>query len=82
VLEGHAYSVTHVVALDRDRALSASRDKTLRLWDLTDGRVVSVVAADDPITAVVIAPKSQWGVARLNSGKVFSFRCDGFTGGF
>lgn len=54
-------------------ARSASYDKTLRLWDLTDGRVVSVIAAHDGVTAVAMAPKSHWGVAGLASGKVFFF---------
>jgi WD40 repeat protein len=74
VLEGHSDSVTHVVALDRDRALSASRDNTLRLWDLTSGRVVSLIPADDGVTAIAVASNSPLGVAGLASGKVFSFR--------
>jgi len=56
-------------------ALAAS-DDTLYLWDLTKGRVVSVIAADDPVTAVTMAPQSHWGVAGLASGRVFFFKCD------
>ena len=40
---GHSGGVTHVVALDRERALSASPDKTLRLWDLTTGDTLRVL---------------------------------------
>ncbi len=38
-----AYSVTHVVALDRNRALSASADHTLRQWDLASGDTLRVL---------------------------------------
>jgi WD40 repeat protein len=36
-------SVRHIVALDRDRALSASDDNTLRLWDLATGDTMRVL---------------------------------------
>ncbi len=42
-LRGHSDSVTHVVALDRERALSASSDSTLRLWDLATGETLRVL---------------------------------------
>ena len=79
-LRGHSGPVSHVVALDRERALSASWDNTLRLWDLGDGRVVSVIAADDPVNALALAPKSHWGVAGLATGRVFSFKCNASVG--
>jgi WD40 repeat protein len=42
ILRGHSDTVTHVVALDRDRALSASYDYTLRLWNLATGDTIRV----------------------------------------
>ena len=46
--------VTHVVALDRERALSASWDNTLRLWDLATGDTLRVLQGHSgPVTHVV-----------------------------
>ena len=36
-LRGHRSSVLSVAALPRDRIVSGSRDKTLRVWDVTEG---------------------------------------------
>jgi len=80
VLRGHSSPVTHVLALDRQRALSASYDKIPRLWDLTGGDVVSVIAVDGPVTAVAMVPNSPWGVAGLASGRVFSFKYSASVG--
>ena len=43
ILQGHTDYVTHVVALPGERALSASGDKTLRLWDLASGQTLHVL---------------------------------------
>ena len=43
ILSGHSAEVTDVVALDGNRALSASEDGTLRLWDLTSGDTLRVL---------------------------------------
>ena len=43
VLVGHKAGVTHVAALPDGRALSASNDNTLRLWDLALGECLRVL---------------------------------------
>jgi WD40 repeat protein len=43
ILRGHSRWLSHVVILDRERALSASDDHTLRLWNLTTGDTLRVL---------------------------------------
>ena len=42
-LRGHSSSVNHVAALPDGRAISASWDNTLRLWDLASGQCLRVL---------------------------------------
>ena len=53
-LRGHSDRVTHVVALDRERALSASYDNTLRLWDLDNGLEIARFTGEAPLTTVAL----------------------------
>lgn len=56
-LEGHSDSVNSVaVTPDGQRAVSASYDQTLRVWDLASGRTIAVFTADAPLYSVAIAP--------------------------
>ena len=55
VLQGHSGKVTHVVALDGERALSASYDDTLRLWDLATGDTLRVLAGHSGWVTHVVA---------------------------
>jgi len=48
-LEGHTDWVTGVVVTpDRERAVSASDDKTLKVWDLASGQCVATFQCDGP----------------------------------
>jgi WD40 repeat protein len=59
-LRGHADPVTHVVALDRERALSTSWDNTLRLWDLTTGDTLRVLEGHaDSVDRVVALDRNR-----------------------
>ena len=44
-LQGHRSSVLCVAALPRDRIVSGSRDKTLRVWDVTEGLCLQTMRA-------------------------------------
>jgi WD40 repeat protein len=55
VLEGHSGPVTHVVALDRDRALSGSWDGALHLWDLATGATLSVMEGHSNVVTHMVA---------------------------
>lgn len=49
--------VIHIVALPGDRALSASSDSTLRLWDLASGETLHVLEGhSDSINHVAALP--------------------------
>src|SRR4029077_6163816 len=43
VLEGHANGVTAVAVVDGRRAVSASYDRTLRVWDLESGQTLNTL---------------------------------------
>ena len=44
-LQGHRSSVLCVAALPRDRIVSGSRDKTLKVWDVTEGLCLQTMRA-------------------------------------
>jgi len=56
-LRGHSEGVVHVVILPGERALSASWDTTLRLWDLASGETLRVLDGHaDQVTHVAALP--------------------------
>jgi WD40 repeat protein len=56
-LEGHAHPVYGVaVTPDGQRAVSASLDTTLKVWDLATGTVVATFFADGDTGACAVAP--------------------------
>lgn len=57
VLKGHEEVVTRArVSPDASRFLTASRDKTARLWD-ADGKLVAVLSGhDEPVTTAAFSP--------------------------
>jgi WD40 repeat protein len=73
ILRGHSSGVAHAVALPGERALSASEDGTLRLWNLESGGCQSKIVADDPIHALALAAGKDVGIAGLSNGKIFLF---------
>src|SRR5262249_20338003 len=57
VLEGHTDWVTAVAVLDGRRAVSASDDRTLRVWDLESGRALQTLNGHTgAVTAVATLP--------------------------
>jgi WD40 repeat protein len=64
-LEGHSELINHVcITGDGLRALSASRDRTLRLWDLNRGECILVMSGhEDDVTYISITPDERLAVS-------------------
>lgn len=62
------------VAADGRRAVSASYDKTLRLWDLETGAELARYAGDAPFTAVASIPGDNRVLTGNARGQVVPFR--------
>lgn len=73
-LEGHTNWVS-AVALTPDgrRAVSASHDGTLRVWDLEDGRYLVTFTTDDALAACAVATLQKF-LAAGQTGQVFVVR--------
>lgn len=77
-LEGHAGGV-NAVALTPDgrRAVSASHDKTLKVWDLEIGSLIAGFTGESSILSCAIAPDGLTIVAGEASGKVHFLHLEG-----
>jgi hypothetical protein len=66
-LEGHSDSVNAVaVTPDGRRAVSASEDNTLKVWDLESGQELRTLEGhSDPVNAVVVTPDGRRAVSLL-----------------
>ena len=74
-LEGHTYRVNAVaVTADGRRAVSASDDTTLRIWDLESGKLFNTFAADSQLVACAVTPNGRTFVAGDSSGQVHFLR--------
>ena len=63
-LEGHGGGVLTVsVTADGRRAVSGSRDKTLRVWDLERGICIRRLDGDDAVTSISITPDGRRAVS-------------------
>jgi WD40 repeat protein len=62
------------VTPDGTRAVSASSDRTLRVWDLDSGTCLAVVAMDGALRAVALAPDGETIVAGDAGGNVYCLR--------
>jgi WD40 repeat protein len=74
-LERHTNSVNAVtVTPDGRRAVSASADLTLRLWDLKSGEGIATFAGESGMASYAIASDGQTIVAGESSGRVHFLR--------
>ena len=68
ILQGHTDDVTHcVLSADGKRALSSSRDKTLRLWNTISGEMTILQAHESEITECALSENGE--LALFSSGK-------------
>jgi WD40 repeat protein len=78
-LEGHSDWVTGVaITPDGRHAVSASRDKTLRVWDIQSGEELALLTADASATACAVSSGSRTIVAGDAAGNVHILRMEGF----
>ncbi|MDT9326308.1 MAG: WD40 repeat domain-containing protein, partial [Limnospira sp. PMC 1286.21] len=78
---GHSWSVNAVaIAPDGKRAVSASDDKTLKLWDLETGEVLATFTGEGAMESCAIAPDGVTVVAGDGSGRVYFLRLEGLSG--
>ena len=62
-LEGHTDLVTCVAALGHSGAISGSNDKTLRIWDISDGKCCqTLVGHQHCVCGVVLADPGKVGI--------------------
>jgi len=74
VLEGHSNSSTHFALLPGDRAISASDDHTLRLWDLASGRLIGSMVGDSPASCIAISSHGDSGICGHRDGRITFFK--------
>jgi WD40 repeat protein len=65
------------VTPDGRRAVSASSDQTLKVWDLESGELVASFSADGTLAACAVAPDGLTIVAGGASGRVHILRLEG-----
>ena len=76
-LQGHSSDVNAVaVTPDGQRAISASDDKTLKVWDLTSGECLATFTADAAVWACSCAPDGLTIVAGDEGGRVHFLRLE------
>jgi WD40 repeat protein len=77
-LTGHGGRVNAVAVLpDGARAVSASDDRTLTVWDLGSGTVLTTFGGDGGFLACVVAPDGRTVVAGDRLGVVHFLRLEG-----
>jgi len=78
---GHSDSVYAVaITPDGKQAVSASRDNTLKLWDLATGEVFVTFTGEAAMVSCAIAPDGVTVVAGDSSGVVHFLRLEGLRG--
>ena len=60
-LQGHMYSVESVAfSADRSRIVSASRDKTIKVWDAESGKEIRTLQGhEEPVNSVAFSPDAR-----------------------
>jgi WD40 repeat protein len=77
-LTGHTNWVQAVaITSDGQLAISASRDNTLKVWDLSSGEVVTSFSGDGELYSCAFAPDGLTIVAGGDSGQVHFLRLEG-----
>ena len=81
-LEGHAGRV-NAVALTADgrRAVSASDDRTLKVWDIESGKMIASFTGESYMLSCAFSPDGQTIVAGEASGRVHFLRLEGLPCG-
>lgn len=78
-LEGHTSTVTSVaLSVDGKRAVSASWDRTLKIWDMEIGEVIAGIGGDSEIDCCAIAPDGQTIVTGDGTGRVHFLRLENY----
>ncbi|MBI5242700.1 MAG: protein kinase [Elusimicrobia bacterium] len=71
VFEGHqGYVETVAVTPDGRAALTGSLDKTLRLWDLSTGECVHILAGIENTPFIVVSPDGRFALVRESEGAI------------
>ncbi|MEH1921859.1 hypothetical protein [Nostoc sp.] len=77
-LNGHSDSVLGVaVTPNGQQVISASSDKTLKVWNLATGEVIATFTGEYPISCCAVAPDGMTIVAGDTSGRVHFLRLQG-----
>ncbi|MFO8041190.1 MAG: WD40 repeat domain-containing protein, partial [Sodalinema sp.] len=80
-LRGHSDLVLAVaIAPDGKRAVSASYDTNLKLWDLATGNVLATFIGEGAMSSCAIAPDGVTVVAGGAGGRVYFLRLEGLRG--
>jgi WD40 repeat protein len=76
-LEGHLGSVNPLaVTPGRRRAISASNDHTLRVWEVESGICITAFTGDGPVLRCAVASGGQTIVAKVKSGREHYLRVE------
>jgi WD40 repeat protein len=75
--KGHKDWVTTLaISPDGEKAISASRDKTLKLWNLDQGQEINTFIVDSPISSCTFSPDGSTIIAKEESGRVHFLRLE------
>ena len=72
-----AQKFERTVSLDGKKAVSASDDETLKLWDLETGRKIATFTGDSTIICCAVSQDMLTIIAGYNSGQVLFLRLEG-----
>ena len=69
-LKGHQDEVTSVAISANGVLASGSKDKTIKLWELTTGKLISTITNQEQIRAVTYTPNGQILAIGCNDGNI------------